>query len=121
MFLGDSVKDQNFDYAQFEDLGSAPPTMEASRSLDAVSLQPGYVQQQSDAFSAYTQSFLGGGRGKGVPTYVALPRHRTLHLTTMMMMLMLEESACSLMKMMMISHLDVLAQPDYLLFVDQHQ
>ena len=76
MFLGDQVKDQKFDYAQFQDLGSAPPTMEASRSLDAVSLQPGYIQEQSDAFSAYTQSFLVGGRGQGTPTWVSLPRHR---------------------------------------------
>ena len=31
---------------------------------------------QSDACSAYTQWFIGGGRGKGVPTWVTLPRHR---------------------------------------------
>ena len=30
----------------------------------------------TDAFSAYTQSFLGGGRGQGTPTWVSLPRHR---------------------------------------------
>jgi len=76
VFLGDQVKDQDFDYAVFNDLGSAPPTMEAARALDALSCSAGYEQKQSDAHSAYTQSFLGGGRGKGVPTWVSIPRHR---------------------------------------------
>jgi hypothetical protein len=76
VFLGDQVKDQDFDYAIFRDLGSAPPTMEAGRAVDALSCVPGYEQKQSDGESAYTQSFLGGGRGMGVPTWVSIPRHR---------------------------------------------
>ena len=76
VFLGDSVKDQDFDFAIFQDLGSSPPTMEAATALDALSCCPGYLQKQSDAFSAYTQSFLGGGRGLGTPTWVSLPKHR---------------------------------------------
>ena len=71
VFLGDQVKDQDFNFAIFDDLGSAPPTMEAARALDAVSLFPGYEQQQSDATSAYTQSFL-----RGKPTWISLPRER---------------------------------------------
>ena len=71
VFLGDNVKDQDFNFAVFEDLGSAPPSMEAARVLDAVSLFPGYAQEQSDATSAYTQSFL-----RGKPTWVSLPRER---------------------------------------------
>ena len=71
MFLGDNVKDQHFNFAIFEELGSTPPCMEAARALDAVSLFPGYSRMQSDAKSAYTQSFL-----RGKPTWVALPRER---------------------------------------------
>jgi len=71
VFLGDNVKDQDFNYAIFEDLGSAPPTMEASRALDAVSLFPGYKQEQSDATSAYSQAFL-----KGADTWVVIPKER---------------------------------------------
>jgi len=76
VLLGDQVKDNNFEAAQFQDLGSSPPTMMASKVLDAWSLIVGYIMTQSDATSAYTQWFIGGGRGKGVPTWVSLPRHR---------------------------------------------
>ena len=50
--------------------------MEAARFLDAHSLQEGYCQTQSDAHSAYTQSWLGGAKGAGTPTFVELPQHR---------------------------------------------
>ncbi|MCP4770784.1 MAG: hypothetical protein GY879_05170, partial [Planctomycetes bacterium] len=70
VFLGNQVHDQDFNYALFEDLGSAPPTIEAARVLDALSLSKGYIQMMSDATSAYTQSFL-----KGAETWVALPRN----------------------------------------------
>ena len=76
VFLGDSVKDQNFDWAEFEALGSSPPSLEAAKALDVVSLLPGMQLSQSDAHSAYTQTFLGGARGGGTPTWVAIPRHR---------------------------------------------
>ncbi len=44
MLLGNNVYDQNFDWAEFQELGSAPPAMEAARAADALSLFPGYRQ-----------------------------------------------------------------------------
>ena len=41
VFLGDKAKDQNFDYAEFENNGSSPSTLEDNRSLDAYSLMFG--------------------------------------------------------------------------------
>ncbi len=76
VLLGDQVVCNEFDTAQFQELGSSPPSMMASRVIDAWSLFKGYIMTQSDAFSAYTQWFIGGGRDKGVPTWVSLPRHR---------------------------------------------
>ena len=38
VFLGDQVKDQNFDWAEFEQLGSSPPSFEAAKAVDALSL-----------------------------------------------------------------------------------
>ena len=63
--------DQSFDWAEFQELGSAPPSMEAARAADALGLFPGYCQKQSDAISAYTQAFL-----KGKKTWVSLPPER---------------------------------------------
>ena len=71
VFLGVNVRDQDWQYALFEDHGSAPPSIEAAKALDAFSLFPGNEQTPSDAVSAYTQSFL-----RGTPTYVALPHDR---------------------------------------------
>ena len=71
VFLGDNVKDEYFDYAVFEELGSAPPSMEAARCIDALSTFARYVETQADAVSAYTQSFL-----KGIKTWVHLPKER---------------------------------------------
>ena len=68
-FLGSNVKDEQFDWAQFNDQGSAPPSMEGARAVDAASLLKGYSAMQSDAISAYTQAFL-----KGPLTYVSLPK-----------------------------------------------
>ena len=63
VFLGDQVKDQDFANAEFEHLGSSPPTFESARAVDALSLVEGYEQTQSDAKSAYAQTRLGGARG----------------------------------------------------------
>ena len=71
VFLGDNVKDEVFDYAIFQDLGSAPPSMEAARAVLAMSLLEGNVTSTSDAVSAFTHAFL-----KGVDTWVTLPRNR---------------------------------------------
>ena len=76
MFLGDQVKDQDFQNAEFEQLGSSPPTFESARAVDALSLAEGYEQTQADATSAYAQTFLGGARGACTPTWVRIPRHR---------------------------------------------
>ena len=40
-YLGNSVKDQNFQFAIFDNLSSAPPVLEAWMAADAVSLQEG--------------------------------------------------------------------------------
>ena len=71
VILGDNVKDEGFDWAQFDDLGSATPSMEGARAVLVVSLLPGYIASQSDAVSAYTPAFL-----KGTETWVHLPRER---------------------------------------------
>ena len=36
VYLGDNVLDETFNWAEFQDLGSNPPTMEAGTALDAV-------------------------------------------------------------------------------------
>ena len=62
VFQGNNVRDQNFDVALFQDLGSSPATMEAGKAADAYGLLPGNATQQADATQAYTQSKLGGYR-----------------------------------------------------------
>ena len=58
VFQGNQVKDENYEAAMFQEMGSAPATMEASKSCDFYSLLPRHIGQQSDAESAYTQSRL---------------------------------------------------------------
>ena len=69
VFLGDGIKDEYFDAAVFQDIGASTPSMEATRSVDAYGVSNGFVQSTADAHSAYLQCFIGGGRGKGVPTF----------------------------------------------------
>lgn len=71
VFQGNNVRDQAGDYALFEELSSAPATMEAGKAVDAYGAVEGNVCQQADGTSAYTQALLGG-----VPTWVRLPRDR---------------------------------------------
>ena len=71
MFLGDQVRDQNHNWAVFEEFGSSPPSLEASRVLDAFAMTDGYCDASSDAVSAYAQAFL-----QGCATWVVLPRER---------------------------------------------
>jgi hypothetical protein len=71
VFLGDNVKDEYFNWAEFADLGSSPPSMEAAKALDALGSLPGYVVKTGDARGAYTQSYL-----EGSTTWVALPENR---------------------------------------------
>ncbi len=60
MLLGNNVFDQNFDRAEFQELGSAPPSMEAARAADALNLFPGDSPKQSDATSGGQPTGTGG-------------------------------------------------------------
>ncbi len=71
VFQGSEVKDQNWEAAIFQELGSSPAAMEAGNSCDFYGLLPGNRSEQSDAEQAYTQSLL-----RGVLTWVILPRDR---------------------------------------------
>ena len=69
---GDQVRDQNWEAAIFQDLGSSPAAVEASRAADAYGLLSGNVIQVADADQAYTQSYLEGP----TQTFVSLPKER---------------------------------------------
>ena len=71
VFQGNNVRDENFEVAMFQELSSAPATMEASKWADFFGLLPGNDVEQSDAEQAYTQSVLGGTK-----TWVRLPREQ---------------------------------------------
>ncbi len=71
VFQGSEVKDQNWEAAIFQELGSSPAAMEAGNSCDFYGLLPGHRSEQSDAEQAYTQSLL-----RGTPTWVILPKGR---------------------------------------------
>ena len=58
-------------WAEFAEFSSNPPSMEASRAVDAVGSLDGYRFRYGDAKGAYTQSYL-----LGVDTWVALPENR---------------------------------------------
>ena len=68
MFQGNKVINQNYESAIFQDLGSAPATMEASKTADFYGCQQGHTIEVADAEQAYVQADM-----KGLPTYVALP------------------------------------------------
>ena len=68
VFQGNRVIDQNMDEAQFQDLGSAPATVEASRLCFLKGLLPGNKIEQADAMQAYIQAELGG-----TETWVEIP------------------------------------------------
>ena len=57
-YLGDNVLDETFNWAEFQDLGSNPPDMEAGKALDAVTFQEGYVSKSSDAIGVNDQTCL---------------------------------------------------------------
>ncbi len=71
VLLGDNLKDQDFNWPEFGELGSTPPSIEAARALDAIGSLPGHRVETGDANGAYTQSLL-----RGTKTWVALPEHR---------------------------------------------
>ena len=69
VFQGNRVKDQNWDVALFQDLGSNPATMEAARAADFFGASDSYATEVADAEQSYIQADL-----KGPPTWVCLPR-----------------------------------------------
>ena len=69
VFLGDQVTDQNWEAAIFQDLGSAPATMEGARVCDMYGTWPGHAIEQADAEQAYIQAAL-----KGPTTWIEIPR-----------------------------------------------
>lgn len=68
VFQGNRVVDHNMDEAQFQDMGSAPATIEASRMCIMKGLFAGKSVGQADAMQAYIQAKLGGAE-----TWVEIP------------------------------------------------
>jgi hypothetical protein len=68
VFQGNRVTNQNWEVALFNDMGSAPATMDASRAADCYGCAPGHVSQVADAEQAFTQAEL-----KGTPCWFCLP------------------------------------------------
>jgi len=68
VFQGNNVINQNWEAAIFQDLGSAPASMEAGKVADCYGCLPGHATQQADAEQAYVQAKL-----TGRTTWVALP------------------------------------------------
>ena len=68
MFQGNRVVNQYYDAAIFQDLGSAPATLEAAKVADFYGCADGYDVDIADAEQAYVQAEM-----KGTPTWVCLP------------------------------------------------
>ena len=71
VFQGNAVKNQNWEAAMFEDLGSSPATMEAGKAEDVGTL-PGYDVQRADAEQAYVPAPM----RSPVKTWITLPRNQ---------------------------------------------
>ena len=67
-FQGNRVRDQDYNSAIFQDLGSSPATQDASKACDFMGCRDGYEVEQADAEQAYIQATL-----KGPDTWVLLP------------------------------------------------
>eukprot|EP00974_Lingulodinium_polyedra_P089453 8674879-Lingulodinium_polyedra.AAC.1 len=68
VFQGNRVVDQNYDAAIFQDLGSAPATIEASRAADVYGAAPGHETDVVGAEQAYVQADM-----IGMPAWVCSP------------------------------------------------
>ena len=68
VYQGNRVVNQNWEAALFQDLGSSPATLEASRACDAYGCVPDHDTEVADAQQAYIQADL-----KGVPSWVCIP------------------------------------------------
>eukprot|EP00974_Lingulodinium_polyedra_P117996 11165496-Lingulodinium_polyedra.AAC.1 len=60
VFQGNRVVGQNYDAAIFQDLGSSPATLEASRAADAYGAAPGHATDEADSEQAYVQADMPG-------------------------------------------------------------
>jgi hypothetical protein len=69
IFRGNDVVGENWDVAMFQELGSAPATMVATKMCDVCGLIRNHTNENADATQAYTQSLVGGTK-----TWVSLPR-----------------------------------------------
>ena len=70
VFDGSNVFDQSFNHAIFQELGSVPSSLEASKIADWYGLWPGHTCEQADAEQAYTQAVL----DTTTTTWVIIPR-----------------------------------------------
>ena len=52
---GSWLKDENYDVALFNEMGSSPASMQAGKAVDVFGLQPEVDIEQADAEEAYTQ------------------------------------------------------------------
>ena len=68
VFQGNRVTNQNWEAAIFQDMGSCPATMEASKAADFYGLIPGHAVEIADAVQAYIQAEL-----SGTPCWICLP------------------------------------------------
>ena len=68
VFQGNRVVNQNWDAAMFQDLGSCPATMEASKAADCYGCVHDHDIEIADAIQAYIQAVL-----EGTETWVCLP------------------------------------------------
>ena len=67
VFQGDDVKDQNYEYALFQDLGSNPASMQAGNAVECYCCLPGHSVEQCDVDQSYIQTEL-----KGTEKWIAL-------------------------------------------------
>ena len=67
VFQGNRVTNQSWEAAIFQDLGSAPSTMDASKAADFYGLAPGHSVEIAGAEQAYIQAELSGAPLLGVP------------------------------------------------------
>ena len=70
VFQGNQVKNQDWEAAMFQDLGSAPATMEAGKAADIYGSLPGHDIEQADAEQAYVQAPM----RSPAKTWVLLPK-----------------------------------------------
>ena len=58
VFLGDNVKDEDFNWAELQELTSSLAQLEAVKALQALGARRGYKVKRNDAKVAYLQAYL---------------------------------------------------------------